>query len=905
MRSTSFAFSLGLAAVSPFVLQSCDSSSGAVAPTEAPSNLDYGSNFFGLTNCVDLAPIVPTLDGSTGTTFEVVPSLPEGLILNPFTGAISGQLDAVTGSNFVTVTASNALGSTDVGLTFDVQNPPPPSAITLPTSESALFVGGPVALGAPTVDGTDGVVYSFDVAPPLPPGLVLNTATGAISGTPSAPVGPAAYTVRAIDCAGQFTETNVVLGVGGGALNPATPNALAVANADGTVSLFKIDPTTGVMQPLGYAPIGGVPIDVSTSADQTQLFALLQSGELVSVPLDATGAGLLPSAFGPGAIPGLGSPGELVTGPGGTALYVSDPGSGQLHALGLDGLGRPSQLPGSPLALPGGGSPSEIDVAENGQFLFALEQGSQTLVATQLGTDGAFGGSTQLPTGPSPQDVTTVNLASGRTIVYVSNAGDSTISVFEATNGPSLSLLQTQLVPAGSFPEQIEVVRVGGRLFLFVSKSATSLITSLEINAGTGELSFAENVFGQAGVVDFSFANDGSAGFLGLGAENAVRPIDIERTSGELMPVFDAGRPQSCLRTHGTPVATTLVHSSAARLLRTRNVFTANSDSADISEFAFNGGLGFLGSTPVGDGGSPIDLATTIDGGSLYVVDEAGFTTDDLFQFRVDDAGLGEVRSIDLGASFGGSLSGAQSLAVDPSSRFSFVSRDGAPGVVHGFRADGFGGFEGSFTDGAANGPRGTLAEPAGRFLYVANRFGNLVSQHRIDATSGALSLVSTAATGSGPVAVASDLGGCLIYVLLADTGQVEALATNPTSGVLSLISRTDGAGNEPVALAVHRSGAFLVSADASSGELKRFAISDGTDGSLPGAAVLLGGTATSGIPSDVEFSADGGSLFVTLRDLDVVRQYLVDAASGSLTPVGDAPAGDSPRAVSVRNIVQ
>ena len=910
MRTKTLAFHLGLVLAAPLLLVGCDSTSGTATPTEPPSGLDFGATAFSLVNCGLLEPIVPTLEGEVGTTFTVEPALPEGLMIDPSTGAISGVLAAPEGANFVTVTAMNSLGSTQVGLTFNVANPAAPTAISVPTTESALFVGSSTSLGAAMVTGPAGVVYTFDVAPALPAGLSLDPATGAITGTPTDPVGPAAYTIRAMDCVGQFVDTNIVLGVGGGALNPATPNALAVANDDGTVSLFKVEPGTGVLQPVGFAQIPGTPgaspVDLVTSADQSQLFALLSDGSLVSVPLDSTGAGLLPSAFGPMTIPGLVSPGELVVGVNGTALYVADPGGNQVHALGLDSLGRTTPLPGSPLGF--GTSPTSVDVSENGQFLFALQGTTNTLSVVELGSDGAFGASTTGMTGMGPQDVVTVDLGNGTTIAYVSNFTDGTVSVFSVSAGPTLNLLQTAPAPEGSGPEQLQVVEIGGQLFLYLNKSASNIITSLAIDPNTGMLDFAEGVFGQAGVVDFDFANDGSSGFLGLGMDNATQAVNVNPADGGLSLVTDAGRPQDCLRTHGTPVAATLIHSSSAQFLNTIQVFTANRDSSNLSEFNFNGNLSSVGNTLVEEGSLPIDVAASNDGRSLYVLNEGNFAGDDLFQFRVDGDGIGAREGFDL---FGGAVAGTQGLAIDPSSRFPFISRDGGPGVINGFTADGFGGFTGVFsTATAANQPRGIIADPSGRFVYVANRSGNLVSHYSIDAQTGVPSFVSSYSpmpSGAGPVDVASNTGGCFLYVLLADapTGQIEALSTNPGNGVLTRIGSTENAGTNPVAIAVHRSGAFLVTADAASGEIRRFSISDGTDGAFPGQAVFLGSTGAGGTPSDVQFSANGDALFVTLGDQDAVRRFQVDAAAGSLSSASDSATGDNPRAVAVRNAVQ
>ena len=69
-------------------------------------------------------------------------------------------------------------------------------------------------------------------------------------------------------------------------------------------------------------------------------------------------------------------------------------------------------------------------------------------------------------------------------------------------------------------------------------------------------------------------------------------------------------------------------------------------------------------------------------------------------------------------------------------------------------------------------GPQGIAADPAGKFLYVANYGaggGNTVSAYMINASSGALTQVSGSpftigSSGSGPIALAVDPTGKFLY---------------------------------------------------------------------------------------------------------------------------------------------
>ncbi len=149
----------------------------------------------------------PTVTG-TVTGYSVSPALPAGVSLNPSTGLISGT--PLTGSpeTGYTVTASNDGGSatTTIYVTVFV----PPSGLTYASPVNGT-VGAALRGLAPALSGD---ADNFSVQPALPAGLVLDSTTGVVSGTPTSARVPATYTITASNLGGASTTFDLLLAVG-------------------------------------------------------------------------------------------------------------------------------------------------------------------------------------------------------------------------------------------------------------------------------------------------------------------------------------------------------------------------------------------------------------------------------------------------------------------------------------------------------------------------------------------------------------------------------------------------------------------------------------------------------------------------------------------------------------------
>ncbi len=168
--------------------------------------------------------VLGELSPSAEVSFAIISSLPKGLDFNPLDGSISGTpLELFPASVFVVSVLSTktkeVLASTRLSL--EVGPPPIDAPANLSYSSPNSQYWAKVAITPNRVGSSGGGITSFSISPGLPQGLVLNSASGIISGTPTTQQGAKNYSVTGTNASGNSTTT-ISIAVGAASLTYAT-----------------------------------------------------------------------------------------------------------------------------------------------------------------------------------------------------------------------------------------------------------------------------------------------------------------------------------------------------------------------------------------------------------------------------------------------------------------------------------------------------------------------------------------------------------------------------------------------------------------------------------------------------------------------------------------------------------
>ena len=200
-RPTTFLCAMVLCGISLLGLTACGGDSGPNAGSLAISTSSLPD---GAVNQPYSATLIPA-GGKPPYSWSVVPPLPNGLNLDGATGAITGTptTEGTTAHTFSLHDSS--VPAQTVQQTLNLTITPPAGTLTITTTSLPNgTVGVPYSRAVQATGGSGTFTWTIS-AGALPPNLILDPATGVISGTPTAP-GTFSFTVRVADTGGQSDE---------------------------------------------------------------------------------------------------------------------------------------------------------------------------------------------------------------------------------------------------------------------------------------------------------------------------------------------------------------------------------------------------------------------------------------------------------------------------------------------------------------------------------------------------------------------------------------------------------------------------------------------------------------------------------------------------------------------------
>lgn len=300
-------------------------------------------------------PLRPDVAGSVTGDFMISPPLPPGLNIDPDLGNIYGIPTAPAPTTIYTVTAASPEGRVKTTVRFTVRDVTP--NISYSPNSRNLTQDVPLAENiTPTNSG--GVVVSWSIDRALPAGLAFDTASGTISGTPTAASPQTNYQVTATNSGGTSAATltltvQAAAGFGGLTIrSQARPEATQSVGVAGKTSVVQSGSWLMVFQ-------GGTPLSNIEIPAAARWWRLAADGSYVVVATDAK---------------------LIAWSPAGVVLFTKLADYGDANAFAAAGELRVAAGPAGPqviesIALPTG--VARVSAAFQGSFLSWSEDGDE------------------------------------------------------------------------------------------------------------------------------------------------------------------------------------------------------------------------------------------------------------------------------------------------------------------------------------------------------------------------------------------------------------------------------------------------------------------------------------------------------------------------------------------------
>jgi 6-phosphogluconolactonase (cycloisomerase 2 family) len=523
--------------------------------------------------------------------------------------------------------------------------------------------------------------------------------------------------------------------------------------------------------------------------------------------------------------------------------------------------GALTAVSGSPF--PAGTVPYFVAVDPSGRFVYVTNYTSGDISQYTITQSGPAAGAltaiaASVPVGgASPAEPRAIAVDPTGRFAYTANYGNSTVSAFAINQTTGALTAIGSPVPSGTTPYYLVVDPTGS--FVYVADNTGIKIYIYAIDPTTGALTAtgASPVTIAAGAGPTAMAVDPLDGFLYVGdASNTVYSYAITPATGALTQSSTVG-------TGAAPRGITVDPESG--------IIYVSENNDTVSTFSQAGGVLTAltapyristGYGPNGANAGPYQMAMMFGSSRATYVPKYAYVADN-------------------------NSSSASQYTINP-----------ATGVLSA---------QSPATAVAGTNPLAVVADPFGRFAYVANYTSGNVSEYTIAA--GALTAVagSPLLVGTNPQAVAVDPSGQFAYVADYTTGNVYEYTITQTGGSAGaltpiLLNTSIAAGTNPYSIAVDPAGRFVYVANYAGGAATSSTISEYAITQTTGALGLIGTVPTGTLTAAQVVAVEpmGRWAYVAVNG-GTVYAYAIDLTAGGLvTPaIGSIAGGANPQAIA------
>lgn len=693
-----------------------------------------------------------------------------------------------------------------------------------------------------------------------------------------------------------------------------TQFAFGVNAADWSLTQYRVDPATGLLQHNGHVPAFKFPVALQVTPSKRFVIAAIKTTNLVAVYRIDQASGVLKE------IPGspfkvvdansdqhVSSPYSVSIHPSGRFVYIAARWGGVVGFVMDKQSGVLTLMKGSPFIA--GERTRSVKVHPSGRFLYASNAYSNNVSAFRIndktGALNIVEGS-PFPTGEkgllNPDELAIVDAPpeaggipyrvdihpSGQ-FVYVTNRYGFSLSVYRVDDKSGvLTPLEDSPVSTGGQPYGVTVHPSGK--FVYVTSQSTNTIWGYRINEENGKLtSLPHSPFDaySARPLSITFNSAGTFAYSVNVASNSITQFSVDTNTGSLdfidlvrtrfqpfYMVLQESEPVD-VAPHFTYITRSeqgkfRLHRTGADDVKTKKNKTQNKKSTDQL---------------------PLSAVVEPRGRFVYMAHDAGDKSDKsgIAAYRVDPVSgdLSPLPNHILSLGFvpthmAMNVSAPLLYAVNSSiNRLGVYTMDPENGALGPVRLP---------FPSTGTGPVAIALDPVGRFSFVANSGSGSVSvfthvrmhepaMNPINRTGSAFSV------GDNPVALAVDPSGKYLVVANKDSNNLSVFTINYHKGNLEAVKGSPYAsGKAPVSVTMHQNGQLVYVLNAGSGTISSYRIDK-----LTGQLTAMKNIVKAGKqPESISMDPEGRFAYVRNKGLNVFRKYSVDVVSGLLTYTGE-----------------